>query len=89
MGCVPPPRPVSWDEMVCARLRNGATWEEAARLGPPGMSMKWFRAEPHFRRAYEEGWENRLIRHAYAEARREVASWFTGEVYQWRPFGAP
>lgn len=27
-----------------------------------------------------------MVRHAYAEARKEVASWFTGEPYQWTPF---
>lgn len=30
--------------------------------------------------------EERMQRHAYDEARREVEGWFSHEVYQWRAF---
>jgi len=30
--------------------------------------------------------ERRMIRHAFQEARREVASWLSGEIYCWKPF---
>jgi len=30
--------------------------------------------------------EEKMRDHAFAEARREVASWWSGELYQWCPF---
>jgi hypothetical protein len=30
--------------------------------------------------------EERMIRHAYAEARREVEAWMAGRSYEWRAF---
>lgn len=30
--------------------------------------------------------EEWMLYHAIREAQREVASWSTGEVYEWRPF---
>lgn len=32
-------------------------------------------------------WEERSLDHAVKEAQREVASWFSGEIYVWKPLG--
>lgn len=31
-------------------------------------------------------WDERSLDHAVKEAQREVAAWFNGEIYVWKPF---